>query len=135
MSVESSIKEKLKRIFGVNKVTFNLEGDAIEQDTLFVQAESSLGQIKDGLEVYRVSGQAFIYAQAEKFPIGFLPKRIKNADSNDTKDFFFYDLEGNSKVYQNLVQRSFSFIYFYSAEYDPELGEIEELDLTYEGDS
>jgi len=131
MSVESVLREKLKAIFDVKRCTLNAEApDAVEQETLFVRVESSRGVIKDGRELYRVIGQAFVFGQADKFPIGYFPKRIKDASPADSTAFFFYDIEETTGVYQNLVRRSFSFIYFFDGQYDPDNGTITTLNLS-----
>jgi hypothetical protein len=128
MNIENDLSEKLKRIFGVQRVTFNLEAaDAIEQETLFVQLQSNRASFGEGIERARVTGSAFIYAQQKKFPLNFLMKRIKNADQADVKDIFFSDIEETDAVFQNLVRRSFSFLYFFSGQYDPDNGIIEEI--------
>jgi hypothetical protein len=135
MSIETSLSEKLKRIFGVPRVTFNLENeDAIEQETLFVQLQTNRASFGEGVERARVSGSAFIYAQQKKFPLNYLMKRIKNADAADVKDLFFSDIEETDVVFQNLVRRSFSFLYFFTGQYDPDNGTITEIELS-EGES
>lgn len=131
MNIENSLAEKLKRIFGVPRVTFDLEAaDAMEQETLFVQVQSNRGSFGEGVERSRCSGTAFIYAQSKKFPLNFLMKRIKNADPADVKDIFFADIEETDVVFQNLVRRSFSFIYFFTGQYDPDNGIITEIEFT-----
>ncbi len=135
MSLESSLRTKLKSIFGFDRATFNLEDpDATEQDKLFIELQTTNSSIKDGLEIHRVTGQAFVYGQSEKMPIGFFTKKIRNADPDDTKDLFFFNIEDNVRIYQNLIRRSFSFVYFFSTQYDPENGTLTSIDIS-EGDS
>lgn len=130
MNIENSLSQKLKNIFGVPRVTFDLENaDAMEQETLFVQLQQNKSSFGDGVERAKVSGTAFIYAQQKKFPLNFMAKRIKNAEPEDVKPFFFTDLEETDLVFQNLVRRSFSFIYYFSGQYDPDNGMIEEIDF------
>lgn len=131
MSIETSLSTKLKTIFGVPRVTFDMPNDeAVEQETLFVQLQSNRGTFGDGVERARVSGTAFIYAQQKKFPLNYLMKRIKNADAADVKDLFFEDIEETDAVFQNLVRRSFSFLYFFSGQYDPDNGTITSIEFT-----
>lgn len=135
MTIENSLSEKLKRIFGVPKVSFDQENaDAMEQETLFVQLLSNRGTFGDGVERARVSGTAFIYAQQKKFPLNYMMKRIKNAEPLDVKDLFFSDIEETDLVFQNLVRRSFSFLYFFSSQYDPDNGTLESI-IINEGES
>lgn len=131
MNIENSLNDKLKRIFGVPRVTFNLEqADAMEQETLFVQLQNNKASFGEGIERARVSGSAFIYAQQKKFPLNYLMKRIKNAAAADVRDLVFLDIEETDVVFQNLVQRSFTFIYFFTGQYDPDNGIIETIEFT-----
>ena len=77
----------------------------------FVEIESSKSVIKSGRALAMVTGSGMMFGNAEKLPRIF-SKAIKNADDDDTRDIFFFDLENNSKVFRNIVQRGFSFIYF-----------------------
>jgi hypothetical protein len=126
---EKSLEDKLKRIFGLNKVTFNQSSDSHEQDVLFIEIEKARAAIKDGLEVYHVNGNCRVYSPHEKMPFGYFSKHIRNADPDDTKDLFFYDLEESSKVYANIAMKSFSFVYFFSGQYDPEVGTITSITM------
>lgn len=127
---ENKLKEDLKSIFKVKKITYDQPSNMDEQDCIFVEIESSNNQIRDGRVRAQVTCTATIYAQNDKLPFGFVSKAIKQSDPTITKNFFFYDLEQNSKTYQNLVQRSFSFVYFFSGQYDPNIGNIDEVELT-----
>lgn len=129
---DKEIQDKLQAIFGIDKVTFDQPSDAREQNCIFVEIESTKNSIKDGKAVAMVTANCTIYGQREKIPFGFISKRIQKADHALTKDFFFQDLETNSKIYQNLVQRTFSFIYFFTSQYDPEIGTITSIDITVE---
>ena len=71
-----------------------------------------------------------MFGNAEKLPFGFFSKAIKNADDEDTRDLFFFDLENNSRVFRNIVQRGFSFVYFFDSQYDPKVGSITSVDIT-----
>lgn len=138
---KTKLTEDLKRIFAVKKVTFDLPGDHIaggdlkagEQECIFVSIKECRNTIKDGLEVSKVTGMGTMFAQFYKMKFGFFSKRIKSSgyeDADFVKDFFFFDIEENKGRYQNIVERSFSFIYFYSSQHDPALGNLNELELT-----
>ena len=126
---QDKLIETFKDIFEIKKVSFNAPSDPTEQDTLFVEVDTSRNTIKDDLEIARVYGKAFIYAKASKVPYGFLSKKIKEAKKSDTKDLFFYDFETNSNVYVDLVERSFSFVYYYTGQYDPNKVKITDIEL------
>lgn len=129
---EKKLKEDLQKIFGVKKVDFDQPGDAREQECLFVEIDSSKNVIKDGRQLARVEGSAFIFGNSEKLPFGFYSRAIKQASINLTKNFFFYDMDANTKMFKNIVQRGFSFVYFYDAQYDPEHGSITSITLSVE---
>lgn len=129
---EVELEEKLMTIFGVKKVSFAEPGESKEQECLFVQVENALNCIKDGRAISKVTGNAVLFGNADKIPFGFFSKRITQSDPSHTKDLFFFDIEANTLIYQNIIQRGFSFVYFYSAQYDPEQGTITSVDITVE---
>lgn len=107
-----------------------MPGESQEQECLFVEIEKTRDQIKDGKTRSMISGNASIFGINDKLPFGFFAKAIKQADQAITKDFFFYDIETNNKIYRDKVQRSFSFVYFFSGQYDPDTGSIDEVTLS-----
>lgn len=122
---EEKLAEKFKKIFKVAKVTYDQPApEANEQDCIFIEIENAKNTIKDGREKSMVTGNGVIVAQSDKVPFGFFSKSIKEADPELTKDIFFFDLEVNTRRYRNLVQRAFSFVYFFDGQYDPETGSI-----------
>jgi hypothetical protein len=133
---EKALKQKFERIFGLRKVTFDSHGDPAdihsdskEQETLFVEIQTAKTSLKDGKEVARVQGIASVFCPNEKLPYGYFLKRIQKAKPEDVRDIFFYEMEQHDPVYLNLAKRSFSFIYLYSAQYDPNLGSITSLNV------
>jgi hypothetical protein len=124
------MKSKLKAIFDLDKVTFDSAGESQEQDCLFVEVETARNNIKDGLATARVTGKLRLYGNNEKIPYGFMSKQIAEADPELTAPFFFYEFEENLNTYRNICERSISFVYFYSAQYNPNQGEIDSLELT-----
>lgn len=127
-----SLKEKLERIFGLPKVTFDAPGETKEQEGVFIQIDDAVSRVKKGRAIVKAQGVIAIFANAEKLPFGFFNKRLENADASDTADLFFYDIDTNIKYYQNLVERQCKFVYFFNQEYDPEAGEITSLTLSEE---
>lgn len=127
--IEQKIEDHFKAIFGVKKVSFDEPGESHEQDCLFVEIENSRNQPKDGHLVAQVSGKAMMIATNDKLPLGFFSGKIDKAKEH-TKDFFFSDFETNTRRFRNLVQRGFSFVYFFDGQYDPDLGTIESVTIT-----
>lgn len=121
---EDSLKNIFEEIFKIKKVTYDLPGETIEQDVLFITINQAKTQIKDGKELSRVEGSCFIYSQRERLKFGYLDKMIQKADPLYTKNIFFFNLDTNEKTYQNLIQRGFDFMYFYKNQYDPVKGSI-----------
>lgn len=129
---ESQLKSKLKEIFGIKKVTYDAPSEANEQECLFVEIVDVISGVKDTKALSKITGSAVLFGNADKLPFGFFAKRIKQARLQTTKDFFFYDLESNSRIYQNIVQRSFSFVYFFEEQYDPDQGTITSVEIDVE---
>lgn len=121
---EKELEAKFKKIFGVEKVTYDQPGQSQEQEIIFVEIERATNVIKDGRQLSRVEGTGVMFGPNNKVMFGFFSKRIEKASAEDTDPFFFFDIEENSKRFGNLVQRSFSFIYFFDGQYDPEIGSI-----------
>ena len=130
---EKELEAKFKKIFGLKKATYAIPApEAREQDCLFIEIEDSKNTIKDGMAFARVTGRAFLFSQGEKLPFGFFSKKIEKADNADTKDLFFSDFESNTRYFQNLVQRGFNFLFLFRGQYDPETGEINEINFSVE---
>lgn len=126
---EDKLKEKFERIFKIKKVTYEQPSEAKEQTCLWIDIADSQNVIKDGTAVARVEGTCTVFGRSDALPFGFFSKAIQEAAPSDTIDLFFFDFEQNTKYYQNLVQRDFSFVYFFKDQYDPEQGELTELEL------
>jgi hypothetical protein len=133
----SELSHKLSQIFGFKKTTFdapsvNSTSGSFEQDVLFVEINECSSRITNGKSYARVSGSLIVFSQVEKIPFGFFSKKIQQAESNLTKNFFFYDIDlnpANSPArIQNITERRIRFVYLYSAQYDPEHGSITSLE-------
>lgn len=127
---EKQLEETFKRIFDIEKVSYDQPGESAEQNCLFIEIESSRNNPKDGRFVARITGNAVLIGPNDKLPFGFFSKKIDEADPADTKDLFFFDFEANTRRYRNLVQRGFSFVYFFDGQYDPDLGTITSVTIT-----
>lgn len=126
---ENELSEKLKNIFQLKKVTFQEPGESNEQETLFIEIETSRNKIKDGRFTARVSGRLTVFGNANKMPFGFFSKQIDKAKVDDKKDFFFTDFEENTKIINNIVERSLSFVYFFNGQFDPNIGTLNQIDI------
>lgn len=129
---EKELSEKFHKIFNVSKVTYDSPGDAQEQGCLFIDIDSCNPTIKDGKALAIVNGNAYMYAPSDKLPFGFFAKAIRKSDIELTKDLFFFNIENNSQRFQNIIQRGFSFTYFYRGQFDPEIGTITGITLSIE---
>ena len=127
---KSALKESLSKIFDLKKVSFNTPTDAREQEIIFVEIDSSKNQIRDGSEQAKVMGKLKVFSSTDKLPYGYFSKCLRNADSNYTMPFYFYDFEESAGVFQNICEFSLSFVYFFNSQYDPALGTITSINLT-----
>lgn len=129
---EKQLKEKLKAIFKVKKVTFDHPSESKEQDCIFVKVENPRIRFKDGRATARVSGQILIQGNAENLPFGYLSKSYQESTKEEKKDIAFFNFEENETYYRNLVQRTAEFVYFFSTQYDPNVGTINEINVSIE---
>ncbi len=113
----------------VDKATFDLTDKEVkEQNVLYVDVVNSVGTTKQGRAIFKVSGDIFIYAPNDKLTFGYFNKCLEKADPSDSLDLFFHKIDYSGEYMGNLVERRCSFVYFYSAQYDPEAGEINEIE-------
>lgn len=126
---EKELKDRLEKIFGFKKVRFDAPGESLEQETLFVKVERARSTIKDTQEIAQVSGELIVFANADKLPFGYFSKCIHKAARALTKDFFFYQMDENRPLYQNIVERKCAFVFLFQAQYDPEQGELTSINF------
>ncbi len=132
---EDGLKEKIKRIFDLDKATFNAHGDIAdihsdskEQQCLFIKVEKSHNALHDGKFIARVEGKITVFCNAEKLPYGYFTKKIVEANPEDSKDFYFFNMEENANQFQNISERNISFIYLFESQYDPNVGTLNEVE-------
>lgn len=127
------LEARLHKIFGMKKSTFNAPSDAFEQDTLFIEIGNATNRVSQGKVYSRVTGQVVVFSQENKLTYGFFNKRIEQAGNALTKDLFFFDIDTNVESsparLQNITERRTSFMFLYSAQYDPNQGHITSLNL------
>jgi hypothetical protein len=126
---EKELKDRLGRIFQLKRVTFDLPSEDREQEVLFIKVDRSASSIRFEEAIFRVYGSFSVFANSEKMPFGYINKKIRAAHPQDITDFFFYDIDENEKYFGNLVERRCSFIFLYKTEYDPESGEISQVNF------
>ncbi len=129
---EKELSEKFQAIFAVKKVTYDTPGESREQGCIFIEIENSRNSFKDGKAIAMVTGNAVIFSRNEEIPFGFFSKAIAKAPAALTKDLFFFDIEANTQRFRDIVQRGFSFTYFFNSQYDPAIGSITGVDVTIE---
>lgn len=129
---EQELADKFKRIFGVSKVTYDTPGESREQDCLFIEIENCRNNIRDAKAMGVVTGNAVMFQKNEALKFGFFSKAIAQAPLELTKDLFFFSIESNTLRYRDLVQRGFSFTYFFNSQYDPSIGTITSVTTTVE---
>jgi hypothetical protein len=122
------LTSQLTNIFDIKKVSFSQPSESNEQDTLFVKIASAKYRPNETKIIGRVVGKITLYSNHEKLPFGFFIKQIQKSKVDD-KQLFFYNIEENNEYMAavDLVERSCEFIYFYSEDFDPAKGEINEL--------
>lgn len=134
MSLQKTLKTRLGRIFDM-EVSFDTpHPESTEQDVLFVSIEAARHTLKEKRHLARVTGRVRLFSQSLDAPTGFLSKRIAEADAEDTKCFFFFDLEETETRMLDLVFRTAGFVFFYDVQYNPEAGTINQVNISVQVD-
>jgi len=126
---EAELKTTLKRIFDLPKVTYDAPSEAMEQETLFVDIEKATCDIVEKRARARVNGMGFIFGNADKLPYGYFAKQIAKASKFDLNKFFFFETDKSDPTQNNIVRRSFKFVFFYDSQYNPNLGMITDINF------
>jgi hypothetical protein len=127
---KATLEAQLKRIFRLEKVTFDTPGESQEQEGLFVAVSKCKTKVKDGREIALVQGTIHIFSNADKLKYGFFSKALDQARPADTKKLFFFNFEENRGTFRNICERSLDFLYFFDGQFDPALGSITSVDLS-----
>ncbi len=128
---KTQMANQLKRIFEFDKVTFAIPGESEEQEGLFINVENAQTCVKDARQIARVTGKIHVFAQLNKLPYGYFSKCLAEAELADKSGFFFYDFEENKGTFQNIVERTLSFVYLFDSQYDPAIGTLNEVNLSF----
>lgn len=132
---EQTLEDKFKAIFGVKKVTYAEPGDSQEQEVLFINVEDPKFRFPDKRAVATVTGQAVMFGRNDALTFGFFAKCIAKAPHSLTKDLFFENLDSNTKRFGDIVQRGFSFTFFFNSQHDPDVGTITIITTSVEEES
>ncbi len=126
---EKTLADKFTTVFQPTWVRYDQPGESHEQDVLFIEVDNCKSTFKDGRIFCKITGKASMFSQAEKLPFAYFSKAIAQ-HPDETKDLFFYDFEENTRLFQNIVQRGFSFVYLFNSQYDPATGSITTITLS-----
>lgn len=126
--MQKTLTDRLKKIFDLDEATFDLPSESREQECIFVEIENNRSNLKDAEQVFRVSGTLRIFVQVDKMPYGYFQQKIQAADPALTRGFFFGS-EENRGTFANIGERAMSFVFLFKEQYDPAIGEIEEIEF------
>lgn len=129
---EKTLEDKFKAIFNVKKVTYAEPGDSQEQECLFINVEDPKFKFTDKKARAFVQGQAVIFGRNDALTFGFLAERIAKASNALTKDLFFEAVDANTKRFGDIVQRGFTFTYFFDSQHDPGIANMEDVTIQIE---
>jgi len=129
---EKELAEKMKAIFKVKDVTFDAPGESREQDKLFIEIEEPHFRITDKKARAMVTGKGTMFGRNEALTFGYFSQAIAKADNALTKDLIFRDFETNTLRFRDIVERGFSFTYFFATQHDPAVGNMTSVDITIE---
>lgn len=129
---EKKLQDTLKAIFDVKEVSYDAPGESREQNILWVEIEEPKFTFADKKVKALVTGKGTIFGRNDSLTYGYFSKCIAKADKSLTKDLFFSDFETNRNNYRDIVERGFSFTYFFNSQYDPDVGTIESVQITIE---
>lgn len=125
------MRDQLKRIFDLDKVTYDVPGESREQEAAFIEVTQARCRVREKLGTARVTGKLHVFANLDKLPYGYFSKCIAAADPEDVKPFVFYDFEENKGTIRNIAERSLGFLYFFHGQYDPNVGTLSSINLSY----
>lgn len=129
---EATLRETLERVFQFKKTTYDAPSDAHEQECLFIRIQDANCKIKDARQLAKVRGSLWCFAQNDKLPFGYFMKCISEASATDQAKFIFSKIDESVEVTNNIVRRSVDFVFFFEAQYDPEIGQISTVEIDVE---
>lgn len=129
---EKELSDKMKAIFDVKEVTYDTPGDSREQDILWIEIENPKFNFSDKKAKAMVTGKGTMFGRNDALTYGFFSQAIAKAPNALTKDLFFSDFETNSNRFRDIVERGFSFTYFFNSQFDPAVGNMTSVDINIE---
>ncbi len=125
------MQDQLTRIFDLKKVSYDLPSKSHEQEACFIEVKKAETKIIDAKQIAKVNGSLHVFAEQNKLPYGYFAKQIAKAAYEDSKNFLFFNFEENKGTYLNISERSIDFVYLFDSQYDPAIGTIDEVNLSY----
>jgi len=129
------LEQRLCKIFGFEKTTYNAPSDSFEQDVLFIEIGDCKSRVSQGKIFARIRGEIIVFSQDNKLTYGFFNKRIEQADLDLKAPLFFHDIDTNVETsparLQNINERRCGFQFFYSGQYNPVKENITSENLTF----
>lgn len=129
---EKQLADTMKAIFDVKDVTFDQPGESREQNILFIEIDQPKFNFADKKVKAMVTGRGTMFGRNDSLTYGYFAKCISKADNALTKDLFFTDFDSNSNRFRDIVERGFTFTYFFNSQYDPDIGTITSVTTTVE---
>jgi hypothetical protein len=128
--IESTLQEKIKKIFDLKSVSFDSPSESQEQEKAFIEVEETNVKVVDKIQTARVTGVITIFAHSGKMPMDYLATKLALARAEDKANLSFFDIGLSKGRLQNIDERTVRFVYFYSGQYDPNLGTLNDVDIT-----
>lgn len=129
---EKELAEKMKAIFKVEDVTYDAPGESREQKKLFLEIEEPRFRFTDKKARALVTGRGTIFGRSETLPFGYITEAISTAHKDLTKDLIFRDFETNQQRFRDIIERGFSFTYFFTTQHDPAVDSMEGVSIIIE---
>lgn len=89
-----------------------------------------------GRETSTVTGSIVVFSQDNALPFGFFNKKIEQADKEFTNGLCFMNMDvdviTSPARIQNIHERRCDFIFLYDSQYDPNRGEMNQLNINVE---
>ena len=126
-----NLEEKLINIFGISRVSFAEPSAENEQNVLFVNITNCKTSFAAKNIYFEVRGGITLYSINERLPFGYFQRKIELAKKEDAERFFFYNIEENLQYggQVGLTERTCDFVFTYSTDFNPNRGEINEINL------
>ena len=128
---KKTLEDNLINIFGIRRVSFAEPSSENEQNVLFINIASCKTSFSANKIYFDVRGQITLYAVNEKLPFGYFQRKIELSKKEHSEKLFFYNIEENLQYggQVGLTERSASFVFSYSTDFNPNKGLINDINL------